>query len=317
MSYTQYGTVQASDFNTLVGSSPTTAANTLNTVWATGGGSAGYGQTPISTVSAGTTVAASSQWSNLITYTSNAAAHQATSIPSVVAPTAGNTISYVTSIPTNLVSIYNNRLNAASQGATTSNTATFGTAWSNALTFTFTATFANGDAARYFFNSGGQIKISTTHPSGTGIDQLFNNLASNIGNVFLSAPSSGVATIGGVSYNGVTKINGGGNLPTISTNSGYYGLTSSNTTIFTQTASTGPSGYLASNITIVAKTNGTQGTHSDNGNVITIYVVWDEVPNGLSASAGSATTMTMVFPETTILSNTWGSSTITGAVAGS
>jgi hypothetical protein len=37
------------------------------------------------------------------------------------------------------------------------------------LTFTHTATFANGNAARFFFNAGGQIKMTVSHPSGTGI----------------------------------------------------------------------------------------------------------------------------------------------------
>ena len=47
MSYAQYGTVQALDFNTLVGGNPVTSSGTLNTVWATGGTTAGYGQTAV------------------------------------------------------------------------------------------------------------------------------------------------------------------------------------------------------------------------------------------------------------------------------
>ena len=47
MTYAQYGTISATDFNTLVGGNPTTTANTLNATWATGGGQAGYGQTAL------------------------------------------------------------------------------------------------------------------------------------------------------------------------------------------------------------------------------------------------------------------------------
>ena len=317
MTYSQYGTIQAADFNALVGGDPTTTANTLNATWATGGASAGYGQTPVANVSTGNTVVATSYWNSLVVNTANAATHQGSSIASVTAPTSGGVITYLSNIPTNLSTIYTNKLNAATQGSTTSNTATYGSTWQNALTFAFTTTFANGDAARYFFNSGGQLKVTASHPNGSGINLLLNNLASNIGTVALSAPATGTVTIVSTSYNGITKIGGGGNAPTVSTNSGYFGLTSSNTTVFTQTASTGPSGYLSTNISVVAKTNGTQGTHADNGSIVTIYVTWNEIPTGLVASSGSATTLTVVPPESTNIANTWGAITLSGTVSGS
>jgi len=317
MSYAQFGTIQAADFNTFVGGNPTTTANTLNATWATGGGSAGYGQPAIANVASGQTVVATSYWNALVSNTASAATHQGTSISAVTAPTSGGVITYLSSIPTNLSSIYSSRLNAASQGSTTSNTQTYGSSWSHSLTFTFTTTFANGDAARYFFNAGGQLKITCSSPTGTGINLLLNNLASNVGTIVLSAPSSGAVTVVGTSYNGITKVGGGGNSPTISTNSGYYGLTTTNTTVFTQTASTGPSGYLSTNISVVAKTNGTQGTNADNGSVITTYVTWNEIPTGLAANSGSATTLTVVPPETTNIANSWGTITLAGTVTGS
>jgi hypothetical protein len=206
-------------------------------------------------------------------------------------------------------------LNAASQGSTTSNSVATASTWSDKATWTQTVTFANGDAARYFFNSGGQIAMSMTHPSGTGIDLLLNNLASNVGTVVLSSPTSGTATIASTSYNGVTKVGGGGNSPTIGTNSGYYAWTTANANVFYQTASTGPSGYLSTNINIFVKTNGTQGSNGDVGNVVTIYTVWDEIPNGLSVSSGSNVTLTIRPPETTYLANTWGTITLAGSVA--
>ena len=317
MSYAQYGLVQATDFNTFVGGNPTTTSNTLNAVWATGGGSAGYGQTSVANVATGNTVVATGQWNALVANTASAATHQGSSITAVTAPTAGGTITYLSAIPTNLSTIYTNKLNAASQGSTSSNTATFGSTWSSALTFTFSASFANGDAARYFFNAGGQLKLTCSHPTGTGINLLLNNLASNVGTVVMSAPSSGSVSIASTSFNGITKIGGGCNSPTISTNSGYYAMTTSNVTVFTQTASTGPSGYLATNIKFIAKSNGTVGSNADAGNVITIYSTWTEIPTGLVASSGSAVTLTVVPPETTNIANTWGTITLTGSVTGS
>lgn len=316
MSYAQYGLIEATDFNTLVGGNPTTTSNTLNAVWATGGTTAGYGQTAVANVSTGATVSASN-WASLVNSTSNAATHQGSTITSVTAPASGGTITYLSAIPTNLTTIYTNRLNAATQGSTTSNTATYASTWSSALTFTHTATWANGDAARYFFNSGGQLAITCSHPSGTGINLLLNNLASNIGTVVLSAPSSGTVSIAGTTYNGITKVGGGGNAPTTSPNTGYFALTTANVTAFTQTASTGPAGYLSTFIRVIVKSNGTQGSNGDAGSVITIYTVWDEVPDGLTAAANSATTLTVRPPETTNLANSWGSITLTGTVTGS
>ena len=316
MTYAQFGTVQATDFNTLVGGNPTTTSGTLNAVWATGGSSTGYGQTALANISAGNTVAAVGQWANLVNLTSNSASHQGSSITAVTAPAAGNTITYLSAIPTNLTTIYTNRLNAASQGSTTTNTATTVSTWSSIATWTHTATFANGDAARYFFNSGGQIKMTVSHPNGTGINLLFNGLASNVGTVVMSAPTSGAVSIAGTSYNGITKVGGGGNAPTVDSTKGYYGLTTANATAFTQTASTGPSGYLSTYIRFIVKSNGTQGTNGDTGSVITVYTIWDEVPDGLVVSTGSATTMTLTAPETTNLANSWGTVTLTGTVTG-
>ena len=318
MSYAQFGTIAALDYNMLVTGNVAngTTANTLNIVWSTGSGGAGYGQTVEGNVTVGDPVTAV-KWANLITKTSNLASHQSSSITSVTAPASGNTITYNANVVTNLQTTYVNRLNAVSQSGTSANTATYAPTWLNAITFTHIVTFANGDAARYFFNSGGQLAITCAHPAGTGINLLLNNLASNVGTVVLSSPTSGTATIASTSYNGVTKVGGGGSTPTISTNSGYYSWTTSNANAFYQTASTGPSGYLSTNINILVKTNGTQGSNGDAGNVITISTVWDEIPNGLTVATGSATTVTIRPPEVTYIANTWGTPSVTGTVTGS
>lgn len=317
MSYAQYGLIQATDFNTLVGGNPTTTSNTLNAVWAVGGTTAGYGQTAVANVSAGQTVASSAQWNSLVSNTASAASHQGSSITSVSAPVSGGTITYLSAIPSNLTTIYSNRRNAATQGSTSANTATRGTSWQTALTFTHTVTFASGDAARYFFNAGGQIKITCSHPVGSGINLLWSDLASNVGTVAMSSPSSGTVSLAGGTYSGITKVGGGGTAPTIDANKGYFALTTSNATAFTQTASTGPSGYLSSFIRMIVKSNGTQGSNGDAGSVITIYTIWDEVPDDLVVTSGTAVTCTVQNPETTYLSASWGAPSIAGSVSGS
>jgi len=311
MTYAQYGTIAASDYNTLVGGDPVTSSGTLNTVWATGGTNTGYGQTAEANVAVGDSVTAA-KWANLVTKTANSASHQGTAISSVTAPAAGGTVTYLSAIPTNLTTIYTSRLNAATQGSTTANTATYASTWQAALTFTHTVTFANANAARYFFNAGGQLKVTCAHANtATSINTLYNGLASNIGTVALSSPITGSITVSGVSFNGITKVGGGGNSPTISTDTGYYALTTSNANVFTQLASTGPSGYLSSFIRIIAASNGSPGA------TVTLYTVWDEVPDGLVVGTGSATTVTAQAPETTYLANSWGTISVTGTVTGS
>ena len=316
MTYAQYGTIAATDYNNLVGTNPNTTSGTLNTVWATGGTAAGYGQTAAGQVSVGNTVAATN-WATLVSNTASAASHQGTSITSVTAPVTGGTITYLSAIPTNLTTIYTSRLNASTQGSTVANSVTRATSWSNNLIFTHTVSFANGDAARYFFNAGGQLKVTCSHANNAaGVNLLLNNLASNVGTVTISSPTSGTATIASTSYNGVTRVGGGGATPTISTNSGYYSMTVSNVKVFSQIASTGPAYYVNTNISVTQKSNGTQGSNGDAGNVITLYTVWAEVPVGYVVGSGSTTTVTVQAPETTYLGNTWGTVSVTGTVTG-
>jgi hypothetical protein len=317
MTYATGSTILAADYNGLVGTNPNTASGTLNTVWSTGGTTAGYGQTAEATVATGDVVTAI-KWANLISKTASSASHQGTSLSTVTSPVAGGSIAYQGNIPTNLTSIYSSRLNAATVGATTANAAVYGSSWLNLLTFTHTVTFANGDAARYFFNSGGQLKITCAHAATSGAgNTLFNGLASNVGTVVMSAPTSGTITIASVSYNGITKIGGGaGGGNTISTNSGYYAMTTSNANVFTQVAGTGGT-YVNTFIRVIAKSNGTVGSNGDVGNVVTLYTLWDEVPDGLTVGSGSTVTVTAQAPETTNLANTWGTITLAGSVSGS
>lgn len=319
MTYAQYSTILAADFNGFVGGNPTTTVNTLNATWATGGGQAGYGQTALANVAVGQTIAATGQWANLVNLTASAASHQGTTITSVTAPVSGGTITYLSAIPTNLTTIYTNKLNCTSQSTTSANSANRVSTWNNNLVATFTASFANGDAARYFFNAGGQLKLTFSQPTGTTIDNSLNALCTAIGTIVISSPSSGTMKVGATTFNGVTKIGGSGTVNSISSTSGYWGLTTANVTIFKQLVASAPVGYTNTNINIVAKTTATVGTNADNGNVVTIYCNWAELNStGLTASAGSNSTLTVAYPETTYTSaNSWGTVTTTAVVTGS
>lgn len=316
MSYAQFGLIEASDYNNMVGGNPTTSPNTLNAVWATGGGQAGYGQTPISNVAIGQPVAASN-WISMLNTTSSAATHQGTTLDSVVNPSTGSLITYQANVVPNLTKIYTNRGNATAQGTTVSNTQTTVSNWSNSAVFSFSLTFANGDAARYFFNAGGQIKLTCNHPNTVNrLNTAFNELATMTGTVVISGQNFGTKTILGDTFNGVTKVGGSGTVQTLSTNSGYFGLTTANTLIFDQDM--GGSGYYANEIEIqyLARTNGTQGTNSDNGNIVFVSCVWskeDVTPLPGVVGSGSECTFIAVPPSSSTISNTWGSFTISGS----
>jgi hypothetical protein len=317
MSYAQFQTIAASDYNGLIGASPGTTSNVLNTVWAVGGSTAGYGQTAEANVATGDSVTAA-KWANLVNKTANSATHQGSSLSAVTAPVSGGTITYLANIPTNLTTIYNSRLNAATQGTSSPTTVARSGTWSNQLTWTFTATFANGDATRYFFNSGGQLKFTFSHPTGSTIDNSLNALATASGTIALSAPASGTITIASTSYNGITKIGGSGTVNTISTNSGYYGLSTANTLVFKQLVASAPSGYTNTNLNMNIKTNGTVGSNGDVGNIVTVYVQFAELTStGLTAASGTSVTMAIVPPETTNIANSWGTITPAGSVLGS
>jgi hypothetical protein len=318
MTYAVGGSIQASDYSNLVGSGGT--ANTLNAVWSTGSGSAGYGQTALATVSAGNTVAATN-WANLVNTTANVGTHQGSTLTAVTAPVAGGSIAYIAAIPTNLQTTYTNRLNANALGTTSANTVVRGATWADGVTFDYTVSFANGDAARYFFNAGGSLKITCSHANNAaGINLTYNQLASNVGTIAISSPSSGSITVASVSYNGVTKIGGGdgANIIILSTNQGYYGLSTAavNTNaVFQQLQAAGV--YGTAYITAYANTSGTIGVNGDRGNVMRVLVVWDNVlGSNNTVGTGTTTTLTVQYPSTTTLANTWGTVTLTGSQTG-
>jgi hypothetical protein len=309
MTYAQYGKIEATDYNvTLVGANISNVANRLNTVWSVGNNNAGYGQPDVGNVTVGNRVN-HVEWDNLINITANVAVHQNSSITSVTPPVAGDKIVYTSAIPTNLTTIYTNRLNANSQGSTDFVDNKITNIWNAKLLITQTATFSNGDAARYFFNAGGQLSISCSHPSAPNtIDATLSTLASQVGNIFLSSPVTGNANIAGTLYNGITKIGGGG-FYTISANTGYYALTTSNVTILTQT-----SNIDSSTIQIITNSNGTQGSYYDAGNVITFYTVWQESPSGFTAAPNTNTRLTATYPSTANIANTWGNVVLSGSL---
>lgn len=307
--------IQASDYNTF--------AAALNDLWTVGSGDKGLGQTAISRVNAGTRVDAS-QWNAIIDVTNALAQKQGIyndiTQPTYI-PTNGNVIGsadnnaliqFMSMIQDNITAVTTNRLNALGQVSLTPVTVTSTRGWTNQAIYTFNVSFASGDAARYFFNGGGQLSFSLSHPTNSAMDNMFALLCQQIGTLVFSSPSISPSTaeITNVNYEGFsqfTDTQGGADPDSFQAQFGYYGLTTQRVLVFKQRMNSGLySDYLGSSIALYARTNGTQGQHGDNGSILTFEIVWSEIPPTLLVSAGSTIALTIKRPATTYITNTWG-----------
>jgi hypothetical protein len=332
MTYVSTGLVQATDYNGFV--STTTNAN-INATWGQSTTTSGYGQGNITVVAAGDTVTAT-KWSDLVNKISNMASHQGTAITSRTAPVAGNLISVLANVNTDITNCYTNRNNAATVGTqngtfsgTTSKTTATGsgsTAWT--ITFTHTITFANNTAFNNFFNSGGRIEWDVGKSStGQLADAEWNDLATTLtGKIFLTGAAAS-KTIASVAYTGTTKVGGTGTPTTLATATGAYALTTTAATLYKQFADTSP--YTGQFIQLNASVNSNSAP-----TVITYSTTWvdpggsgagssDVISGGTGTSSPSTTItgtapttlVTFIPPETTYLTNTWGTPTIAASVA--
>ena len=313
MTYSSGQLIQATDYNGFVN---TTAGANINATWGTGVTSAGYGQTDISTVAAAGTVSAT-QWATLVNTIASMASHQGTTITSRAAPTAGTTIAVLSAVNTDITNCYNNRGNAVANGTqftgytgTNSKTAaTSGATWT--ITFTNTVTFASADAARYFFNAGGRIKIdvSKTSTGATG-DPEWNDLANTLcGDIFITGGAYS-QTIAATVYTGTTKSGGTGTPTTLATTTGWFDLTGTPTIVYKQFADTAP--YTSNFI---------QHSLSATATVLTITTLWsasdgDPITGGTAASGATpgtapCTIVTYFPPSTTYLTTaSWGTPSV-------
>jgi hypothetical protein len=321
MTYVSGGLIQATDYNGFVSTTPN---GNVNSIWGSGTSTVGYGQTALATVSTGGTVTAT-QWASLVNTISSMAAHQGTTITSRTAPVTGNTIAILSSVDFDLTNCFNNRFNAAAVGSqftgwtgTNSKTSTTsGATWT--ITFTNTITFASADAARYFFNAGGLIKIdvSKTSTGNTG-DPEWNDLANTLcGDIYISAGVN-TQTVAGTAYTGTTKIGGTGTPNTLATTTGWFDLTAgaAATIVYKQFADTAP--YT---------NNFIQHSLSKNAGstALTITTLWsasdgDPISGGTAASGATpgtapCTIVTYFPPSTTYLTNSWGTPTVAATTA--
>jgi hypothetical protein len=255
MAYSSTSTITAADYNSFV--------STVNGVIGTGSGTKGYLQSSLSTVSATDSITAA-HWTALLAATTKAALHQGTSItiPGTTDtgyPASSDTIhafdgsqtiggasySYnlsgaITDCDTN----YQNVDAAQQTTATGQHVSTRGSAWGGeagtaSINTDVTATFASAEAARGYFNTGGEIHLTLDQPTAT------TTQSTNWNTVF----DTSIGTIK-MGYTGTTRT---GNAGTPSTTVGFHDLTSSYATIFEGT-NIGSGAYAANDVLVQAKT---------------------------------------------------------------
>lgn len=330
MTYTSGSLILADDYNGFV--STNVGAN-VNDIWATGATDKGYGQSALSTVAAPGTITAT-QWATLVNTISTIASHQGTSITSRVAPVAGNTINILSNLATDLTTLTTNRGNAAGVGteivawsgntAKTTATGSGSTPWT--ITFTHTVTWASANAARWWFNAGGRIRIRFQKTStGTVADPEWNDLANTLtGQIYITGGTA-TQTIAGTAYTGTTKIGGTGTPNTLATTTGWYDLTTGDTLLYRQYADTAP--YTGQYIAVNAKTAGT-------GTQLVLTTTWVDpagsvpgAPDNITGGTDTASPFGGVFgtapctlvtaspPSSTYLTANWGTPTIAATVA--
>ena len=329
MTYSVGGLIQAADYNGFVNDS----ANNINAIWSTGTGDKGWGQTAISTVSAGATVTAT-QWATLVANLATSGSQTSSTLTSRTQPVAGNIIAVLANVATDINTITLNRGNAAGSGTeygvftgTTSKTTATGSgqaAWT--ITFTHTVTFASANAARFFWNAGGIVRLKYGKSStGTDHDPDWNTFAGLCGSINLTGRVNGAAqTIAGTSYTGTTRIGGtGGTQTTLATTTGWYNLTASPTTIFQLNNTVAP--YSPEFIRTTATATSTTvltlvTTWSDDGTAV--VGATSNISGGTDTASPSTTItgtapttlVTYLPPSTTFLTASWGTPTIAASV---
>ena len=211
-----------------------TIQNKAQSLIGTGSETRGYGQTVQSSdVFTGNAIT-KAQWDLIKFDIINIKFHQDGVLPGVVTVNVGDPINFGASSPNSnydsiLETAIANRFQIAGSQSVVNSTAsqTYTAPWSTSLTATLTCTFSTADQARYFFNSGGKVRFTTTLSGGSSTAQI---------NAWVNL----LASVGTQSFGADTGI------------VNYYTLTNSFQTYYQSSLS---SPYSANNYRLEARTN--------------------------------------------------------------
>ncbi len=284
-------------------------------------------------VTTGSTVTAL-QWTALISAIENCSSHAGIIIPKSTAPVAGAIITHITDLENNSAAAYSSSgttgLPLSDSAATT---VTYSTPWGlwtgtettpgsgdwivtaeQFLYFHFTVEFASQAHLRYFFNAGGQVKVSFDRTGGslTLINDEWSALASDCGSVIIGYKDT--TKVGGTAYAGYGN---GGNIvlpgPGLG---GFYrsfndAQNSSNASCvqFTQTDDVGD--YISNSISVETYYD---ADGSFQGPTKLMIRVRCDNTGGMTRAIDGDTSASVVvsYPADMYITNTWGTATVTG-----
>ena len=282
MAFITNGIIKAVDYNT--------NASNLLALWGTGNGISGYGQVthtpPIPVVPTLTPSVVAFNPAYLIKGSDalafrqiieRIAVHQGTTVN--LPPQSDYAIgairkaytSSVNDLQTLIASVTTNRLNSAPGSVTVNSgvitgtrTTPWGTGGSQSITHEFTSSFINEDEARWFFNSGGQIRIdlSRTGGSSTAQNTSWTNLLASMGTFIINFGTSSITGSGGTTLSNI----------------GYYGLTTSYQSLHIRMPSGGS--FSSNQAVIRARVENVSALNGGNGNVIRFQIVCTDNSTG-------------------------------------
>ena len=193
--------------------------SSLSTIMSSGSGTSGWGQLMRSSQVSVSDSVTINEWSNLRYDIINAYKHVFGSTPTMVNPGEGNTVRYsntfvpdtgasdapVTQYETYVSTITANKFTvgagqyattAAVSNSTTWPNASYGSYWTSKIQCTVTVSWANATQARYFFNSGGQLRFSSSRTGGSTSSQntSWSSILSAAGTQSFGANNPGTGT---------------------------------------------------------------------------------------------------------------------------
>ena len=269
--------VEATDFNQLAGTtasnspfpSAEAAQNRLNALYGVGWGDRGYGQpSPSLPAIAKGSLIAGIDWQNLLTVLQTCNSYLGLSItgaPSLSSYLSGGSIAAINfDWATAISAVDNSRLSALSANLLNKNllTDTRTTSWTEKPQLRAELDFGTEDAARWFFNSGGQIVVSSSFvpSSATAHNQSWQQLLTDAGTISIGAYGS--------------QRTGGGTTGTLYSNIGYYSLNDSAQQVFSIQPSSGP--FSVNIYSILIQRLNYQGSNGSNGSRVSVSVFFDD-----------------------------------------
>lgn len=283
MTYEKGQTITAQDFNNF--------RQDVVEIYGVGTGDKGYGQTTpvIPIINPGDVI--SNEWKILRDVIDIIADHQGVSVDLLPLTSDFDTGEQIIAFDTNSPSksfveminlIRDNKFETDNSASTTLipevNTITQTSSWGNggndSITKNANISFSNEDNIRFFFNSGGEIKINFEHPNGSSPqDSDWRNIFNNIGDISLKAHST----------------TNSGSVGSPATTTGYYELTSNFQTIYNG-INIGNGAYSSNDVIVEARTTNISRVNNGNGSTIEVKMTLrDQHSNSFSDNVSSGT----------------------------